>query len=138
MLQCAMCIDMDCYISSLINYFLAINTHFRWGHLVKDGHCVDRFILHVWDTKANLMRYIYNSNLTRSASVSVARCTKLYVKVEIQEDDLQGYPPDSVFTSVAEAALTSKWLHDPFINTNRSEVTIDRTFSHWSQVHSVL
>merc|ERR1711976_636323 len=44
----------------------------RWGHLVKDGHCVDRFILHVWDTKANLMRYIYNSNLTRSASVSVA------------------------------------------------------------------
>ena len=102
--------------------------------MVKDGHCVDRFILHVWDTKSGLMRYIYNSNLTRSAIVTVPMCTKLSVKVEIQEDDLQGYPPDSAFTSVAEAALTSKWLHDPFINTNRSEVTIDRTFSHWSQV----
>merc|ERR1712004_296962 len=28
----------------------------KWGHLVKDAQCVDRFILHVWDTKQRLMR----------------------------------------------------------------------------------
>ena len=40
-----------------------------WGHLVMDPQCVDRFILHVWDTKQNLMRYIFNSNTTRATTV---------------------------------------------------------------------
>ena len=44
---------------------------------------ISRFILHVWDTKPNLMRYIYNSNATR-ATVNIPICTKMYVKVEMQ------------------------------------------------------
>ena len=109
------------------------------------SYLVFRFILHLWDTKSRLMRYIFNSNKTKArtlnrklgaskiqnilciscskgASVNVPMCTKLSVKVEIQEDDLPGYPPDSEFTSIAEEALTSKWLGDPVVNTNRSQV----------------
>ena len=93
-----------------------------------------RYILHVWDTKQTLMRYIYNSSSTKAARVSVPMCTKMYIMVEIQEDDLSGQTPDSDFTSITETALTSQWLGDPVINTNRSEVTIDRSHSHWSQV----
>ena len=92
-----------------------------------------RFILHVWDTKQRLMRYIYNSSSTRAATVRVPMCSKLYVKVEIQEDDLRGHAPDSEFTSVSEAALTATWLSDPVVNTNRSQVELDRSFSHWSK-----
>ena len=103
-----------------------------WGHLVMDPHCVDRFILHVWDTKVNLMRYIYNSNNTQSTTVNIPMCTKMKVKVEMQEDDMEGHPPDSAFTSVSEAAFTSQWLGEPLVNTNRSQVEIDKTFSHWS------
>ena len=66
-----------------------------------------RYILHVWDTKQTLMRYIYNSNSTKAARVSVPMCTKMYIKVEIQEDDLSGQTPDSDFTSITETALTS-------------------------------
>ena len=46
--------------------------------------------------------------------------------VEIQEDDMPGRTPDSEFTSIKEAALASEWLGPPVINTNRSEVEIDR------------
>ena len=79
------------------------------------------------------MRYIYNSSSTRAATVRVPMCSKLYVKVEIQEDDLRGHAPDSEFTSVSEAALTATWLSDPVVNTNRSQVELDRSFSHWSK-----
>ena len=103
-----------------------------WGHLVMDPQCVDRFILHVWDTKRNLMRYIYNSNETRATTVKIPMCTKMYVKVEIQEDDMEGQAPDSSFTSISEAAFTSQWVGEPLVNTNRTQVEIDKTFSHWS------
>jgi len=119
----------------VVNQIGSGRVHVRWGHLVKESQCVDRFILHLWDTKSRLMRYIFNSNKTKGATVNVPMCTKLSIKVEIQEDDLPGYPPDSEFTSVAEEALTSKWLGDPIVNTNRSQVAIDRSFSHWSQVY---
>ena len=92
------------------------------------------------------MRYIYNSSEVGAASVSVLfleyyfdivlffhssqvpvpACTKLNVMVEIQEDDMPGRTPDSEFTSIKEAALASEWLGPPVINTNRSEVEIDR------------
>ena len=104
-----------------------------WGHLVMDPHCVDRFILHVWDTKLNLMRYIYNSNETRAATVKIPMCTKINVQVEMQEDDMEGHAPDSSFTSIREAAFTSQWLGEPLVNTNRTQVEIDKTFSHWSE-----
>ena len=94
---------------------------------------MSRYILHVWDTKERLMRYIYNSSSTKVASVRVPMCTRLFVKVEIQEDDLRGHAPDSEFTSIAETALTSSWISDPVINTNRSQVEVDRSFSHWSK-----
>ena len=58
--------------------------------------------------------------------VPVPACTKLNVMVEIQEDDMPGRTPDSEFTSIKEAALASEWLGPPVINTNRSEVEIDR------------
>ena len=87
----------------------------------------------MWDTKERLMRYIYNTSSTKAASVRVPMCTRLFVKVEIQEDDLRGQAPDSEFTSIAETALTSSWLSDPVINTNRSQVDLDRSFSHWSK-----
>ena len=60
------------------------------------------------------------------------RATCLH-QVEIQEDDLRGHAPDSEFTGVAEAALATRWLEQPLVNTNRSEVTISREHSHWSQ-----
>ena len=60
------------------------------------------------------------------SQVPVPACTKLNVMVEIQEDDMPGQTPDSEFTSVKEAALASEWLGPPVINTNRSEVEIDR------------
>ena len=37
--------------------------------------------------------------------VAVPACTKLYVKVEIQEDDRPGQSPDSEFTAVREAMI---------------------------------
>lgn len=40
-----------------------------------------RYILHVWDTRQRLMRYIYNSSDTVEAVVRVPRCAKLYVQV---------------------------------------------------------
>ena len=98
----------------------------------------------MWDTKQRLMRYIYNSSEVGAASVSmfweycflikfslcsqvpVPACTKLNVMVEIQEDDMPGRTPDSEFTSIKEAALASEWLGPPVINTNGSEVEIDR------------
>ena len=42
---------------------------------------VCRYILHVWDTRQRLMRYIYNSSDTVEAVVRVPRCAKLYVQV---------------------------------------------------------
>ena len=98
-----------------------------------DPQCVDRFILHVWDTKQNLMRYIFNSNTTRATTVNIPMCTKMSVKVEMQEDDMTGHTPDSAFTSISEAAFTSQWTGEPVVNTNRSQVEIDKTFSHWSE-----
>ena len=68
--------------------------------------------------------------VTGSCHVPRATCR---AQVEIQEDDLRGHAPDSEFTGVAEAALATRWLEQPLVNTNRSEVTISREHSHWSQ-----
>ena len=58
------------------------------------------------------MRYIFNSNTTRAA-VSIPMCTKMFVKVEMQEDDMKGQTPDSAFTSISEAAFTALWIGEP-------------------------
>ena len=55
------------------------------------------------------------------------------IQVELQEDDMAGQLPDSEMTFPAEYALTTTWLTSPYINTNRSEVVIDKSFSHWSK-----
>ena len=52
-----------------------------WGHLVADPHCVDRFILQVWDTRPRLVRYIYNSSAAERAVVPAPPCTRLQVQV---------------------------------------------------------
>ena len=61
-------------------------------------------------------------------------CTKMTIQVELQEDDMSGQLPDSEMTFPAGAALTSKWVDTPFINTNRSQVIIEKTFSHWTPI----
>ena len=60
-------------------------------------------------------------------------CTKLMIQVELQEDDVAGQSPDSEMTFPAEVAFTTEWLDTPYINTNRSEVAIEKTFSHWTE-----
>ena len=87
----------------------------------------------MWDTKPSLVRYIFNSSSTVSAVIPVPMCTKLSVQVELQEDDVHGRSPDSEFTFLAQAALTSQWMDTPYINTNRSQVAIEKTFSHWTE-----
>ena len=93
-----------------------------------------RYIIHVWDVKERLVRYIFNSSSTVSAVLPVPMCTKMTIQVELQEDDMSGQLPDSEMTFPAGAALTSKWVDTPFINTNRSQVIIEKTISHWTPI----
>ena len=63
-----------------------------WGHLVADAHCVDRFILQVWDTRPRLVRYIYNSSAAERAVVPAPPCTRLQVQVGDTQADIQQIP----------------------------------------------
>ena len=53
-----------------------------------------RYIIHVWDVKERLVRYIFNSSSTVSAVLPVPMCTKMTIQVELQEDDMSGQLPD--------------------------------------------
>merc|ERR1711872_394562 len=103
-----------------------------WAHIIQDAHCVDRYILHVWDVKKREMRYIYDSS-TFDAIITVPACTGLKIKVELQEDDLPGRPADSRLTYPAHTALVTQWSSPPIYNMNRSTVQIDKSESHWSR-----
>jgi len=108
-----------------------------WKHLVVDGQCVDRYILRVWDTPPRMVRHIFNSSSVafkrKSAVLRLPMCTRWMLQVEMQEDDRAGRPPDSSLTFPREFALTAGWLGLPEVETNRSIVEINKTFSHWTK-----
>ncbi|XP_023329481.1 uncharacterized protein LOC111702132 isoform X2 [Eurytemora carolleeae] len=107
------------------------SVNISWAHIIEDSHCVDRYVVHVWDVKKNHIRYIFNSSIF-TAVLEVPRCTSL--KVELQEDDKPGKPPDSRMTFPAPVALVTKWIEEPKYTINRSLVEVDKSFSHWSQI----
>ena len=76
------------------------------------------------------MRYIFNSNTTQATTVNIPMCTKMSVKVEMQEDDMAGHTPDSAFTSISEAAFTSQWIGEPLVNTNIRSPAPPHTTNH--------